>query len=399
MAVRPCRSRQVATKVKLRANELYNLILFAETEPGKFGTVITTNDSTTCECTANEMNVAVVSTEAGYRCSAWQMYVPTSGYTQVDATHIIFNGSLSAYSTSHPNSRTSVYSGNKVHIIDDHGTHIGTPNGDIYTGGAYACGVKHESTNEGWVFLGWKVTLEGLTSSRGKLLSTGGTVEGSSTIFDAEYSEQYAIVCKSSSSSFYDITIEALYREDAPIVKTVTLEPNGGTVSPNTIQCTVGETYGVIPIPTRSGWRFTGWYSAQTGGDQIEGGTPFTDNSPTTLWAHWEEVPVGTFVLTFDDAGGSGGPGSVEVREGSSYTIPSTPPTRESYTFEHWLSGENEYDPGDTITPTEDMTFTAIWSGGPRPPRPDDQKDFMVYSSGSGTLAYNRDSGAIVYAV
>lgn len=390
----------MATNVKLHANESYNLILFAETEPGKFGTVITTNDSTICECTANEMNVVAISTEAGYRCSGWQIYTPSSGYTLIDDTHVVFKGSLSLYTTSYPRSRLSVFGVySKIHIIDDHGTHIGTPTGDLNSGGAYAYGVKHESTDSGWIFLGWKVTLEGLDSSRGKLLSTGGTAEGGSTIFDAGYSEQYAIVCKSSSWSSGDITIEALYRENVPIVKTVTLEPNGGTVSPNTIQCTVGGTYGAIPMPTRSDWRFLGWYSAQTGGSQIEGGTPFTDNSPTTLWAHWEEIPVGTFVLTFDDAGGSGGPGSVEVREGSSYTIPPTPPTRESYTFEHWLSGADEYNPGDTITPTEDMTFTAIWSGGPRPPRPGNQKDFMVYSSGSGTLAYNPASGAIVYAV
>ena len=45
------------------------------------------------------------------------------------------------------------------------------------------------------------------------------------------------------------------------------------------------------------------------------------------------------------------------------------------------------------------MTFVAIWSGGPSSPRPDSQKDFMVYSSGSDVLAYNQETGAIVYAV
>lgn len=392
----------MATKVKLRANESYKLILFAETEPGKFGTVITTNDNTTCECTANEMNVVAVSTEAGYRCRAWSINTPTTGYTQVDDTHVIFKGLLSAYSASHPRSRTSVYSGSQIHIIDEHGTHIGTPTGDSTVGDGYGFGVKHESSDEGWIFLGWKVTLEGsISSSLGEILSTGGTTEGNSTTFDAEYSEQYAIVCKSASSSLssYSVTIEALYRKDAPIVKTVTLEPNGGTVSPTTIQCTTGETYGVLPIPTRSGWQFLGWFDAQTGGNQIDGETLFTDTSPTTLYAHWEEIPAGTFVLTFDDAGGTGGPGSVEVSEGSSYTIPSTPPTRESYTFEYWLSGTDKYYPGGIITPTGNMTLTAIWSGGPYSPRPDSQKDFMVYSVGSNSIAYSLRTGAIVYAV
>lgn len=386
----------MATKVDLRANENYNLILFAETESGKFGTVITTDDNTTCECTASEMNVVAVCTDAGYRCDRWQMYAPTSGYTQVDTSHIIFTGLLSAYSASYPSSRTAISIG-RVHVIDEHGTHIGTPTGDINVGPKFACGVKHASTDDGWTFLGWKVTLGGSASYYGELLSTGGTKTGNVTTFDAEYSEQYAIVLKAGSS--FDVTIEALYESNTPVTKTVTLDANGGVVSPTTIQCTTGETYGVLPIPTRSGWRFLGWFDAQTGGNQIDGETQFTDTSPTTLYAHWEEVPVGTFVLTFDDAGGTGGPGSVEVSEGSSYTIPSTLPTRESYTFEHWLSGVDKYYPGDTITPTKDMTFTAIWSGGPHPPRPDGQKDFMVYSVGSGVLAYNPESGAIVYAV
>ena len=389
----------MVTKVKLRANKSYKLILFAETEPGKFGTVITTNDDTTCECAASEMNVVAVSTAGGWRCSSWNMYVPDWGYTKEDDTHYIFNDSFSfsAYYTSYPSSRVNVSSG-KVHIIDEHGTHIGTPTGDINVGKKCACGVKHESTDDGWTFLGWKVTLGGSSSSYGKLLSTGGTKTNNVTTFDAEYSEQYAIVLKAGSSS-NDVTIEALYRSDTPVTKTVTLDANGGTVSPTTIQCTTGETYGVLPIPTRSGWRFIGWFDDQTGGNQIDGETQFTDTSPTTLYAHWDEVPIGTFVLTFDDAGGTGGPGSVEVSEGSSYTIPSTPPTRESYTFEYWMSGTDKYYPGDSITPTEDMTFVAIWSGGPYSPRPDMQKDFMVYSSGSGVLAYNPETGAIVYAV
>ena len=85
----------MATKVKLRANKSYKLILFAETEPGKFGTVITTNDDTICTCTANEMNVVAVSTADGWRCSSWNVYVPDSGYTKEDDTHYIFNDSFS----------------------------------------------------------------------------------------------------------------------------------------------------------------------------------------------------------------------------------------------------------------------------------------------------------------
>ena len=93
----------------------------------------------------------------------------------------------------------------------------------------------------------------------------------------------------SSSPLPYTVT---LYVKAPPATKTVTLNPNEGSVSPNTIQCTVGGVYGEIPTPVREGWDFVGWFDDQTHGNQINSDTPFTDTSPTTLWAHWSSSPI-----------------------------------------------------------------------------------------------------------
>lgn len=330
--------------------------------------------------------------------STWYRY--GGSYTKADGYWWTkWTGMATGSPDNYPSAGGKSYSyGPKITIRDEHGTHVGTENCEEFQfdSGCYL-GFLHTSTDAGWKFLGWRITSGGSLT----FASVTPPYESSGTgrvytVSDDSY--EGAVIFKTP-SSLYTVLVEAIYESTAPVTKTVTLEPNGGTVSPTTIQCTTGETYGALPIPTRSGWRFIGWFDAQTGGNQIDGETQFTDTSPTTLYAHWEEVPVGTFILTFDDAGGTGGPGSVEVSEGSSYTIPSTPPTRKSYTFEHWISGIDKYYPGDTITPTENMAFVAVWSGGPYSPRPDSQKDFMVYSSGSDVLAYNQETGAIVYAV
>lgn len=206
----------MATRVHLRANSGYNLIVFAETDSGKFGTVITDNTSTQCDSPANQLSAVAVSTVPQYRCNSWFIYPPSSAFTYVDPSHYIFKGMIGAYSASYPYTRTSELSQGNVSVIDEHGTHIGTPTGDVKVGNGMAFGVKHESTNEGWEFLGWKVSFDGTTSYYGSLLSTGGIESDDGIVFDAEYSENFAIVGKASRSSSHSVIVEALYEEAPP---------------------------------------------------------------------------------------------------------------------------------------------------------------------------------------
>ena len=74
-----------------------------------------------------------------------------------------------------------------------------------------------------------------------------------------------------------------------PTTYTITLNPTGGTVSPTTLTVTNGATYGTLPAPTRSGYTFDGWYTAEAGGEKITADTTVNLSEDQTLFAHWKQ--------------------------------------------------------------------------------------------------------------
>jgi len=72
----------------------------------------------------------------------------------------------------------------------------------------------------------------------------------------------------------------------APTTFTLTLNPNGGTVTPPTATQATGTTYN-LPIPTRSGYSFNGW--ALSGGGSLSGSTYTFGTSNGTATAQWTQ--------------------------------------------------------------------------------------------------------------
>ena len=68
----------------------------------------------------------------------------------------------------------------------------------------------------------------------------------------------------------------------------ITLNANGGTVSPTSIEIAEGTVYGNLPIPTKSGFVFAGWYKESTFNTRIENDSIFNDATNITLYAKWE---------------------------------------------------------------------------------------------------------------
>jgi uncharacterized repeat protein (TIGR02543 family) len=66
---------------------------------------------------------------------------------------------------------------------------------------------------------------------------------------------------------------------------TVTFNPNGGTVSPASVTRMSGVAIGTLPIPTRTGYTFEGWYTAAAGGANITANTKVTKS--VVYYAHW----------------------------------------------------------------------------------------------------------------
>lgn len=78
---------------------------------------------------------------------------------------------------------------------------------------------------------------------------------------------------------------------------TVTFDANGGSVSTASATTKDGKLES-LPIPTRSGYDFAGWYTGTVDGQQVTINTVFTGD--TVLYAHW----------TVRSSGGGGGGGS-----------------------------------------------------------------------------------------
>ena len=120
------------------------------------------------------------------------------------------------------------------------------------------------------------------------------------------------------------------YAKWSPI-HTVTFDGNGGSVSPASATTSSGSKLASLPTPTRSGYYFTGWFTAATGGTQVTLSRVYTGN--TTIYAQWTQS---LYTVSFNLNGGTGTtPASItSLLHGSTLSEeqkPSTAFTRNGY--------------------------------------------------------------------
>ncbi|MBQ3061075.1 MAG: InlB B-repeat-containing protein, partial [Lachnospiraceae bacterium] len=101
---------------------------------------------------------------------------------------------------------------------------------------------------------------------------------------------------------------------------TISFNANGGKV--NTAKKTVehGKTLGTLETPTRTGYTFTGWYTAKTGGTKVYSTTKATKNM--TLYAQWK---IKTYTINFNGNGGTVGVAKKWVDHGNAMNFMPTP--------------------------------------------------------------------------
>lgn len=149
-----------------------------------------------------------------------------------------------------------------------------------------------------------------------------------------------------------------LYAHWSLITYTVYFNANGGAVGTSSKTVDSNGVYGSLPTPTRSGYKFDGWYTATSGGTQITENTAVNLNGNQTLYAHWSQ-----YTLSFNANGGSGGPGT-QYGYGST-TISSTAPSRTNYDFLGWSESSSASSPsyyaGGTIGLYSSTTLYAVW--------------------------------------
>lgn len=139
---------------------------------------------------------------------------------------------------------------------------------------------------------------------------------------------------------------------------TITFDPDGGTVTPTTMDATIGSNVR-LPKAVRENCTFAGWYTEKNGQGEEFTGVDFQGD--ITVYAKW------VCSVVFNPDGGEVSPDSVEVICGSSlqgagYALPT--PTREGCTFAGWYTGH--YGEGNSFAVNQPIhghtTVVAKWT-------------------------------------
>jgi len=182
-------------------------------------------------------------------------------------------------------------------------------------------------TRAGYTFDGWFTA------------TTGGTEISNSTVFSAN---------------------TTIYAQWVLITYTVTFNANGGSITTATGTTSTGGKLASLPVPTRTGYTFDGWFTEETGGTQVTASTVFSAN--TTIYARWT---LATYTITY-----TLNSGTVETANPANYTINTADftlnnPTRAGYTFAGW-TGANGTTAQTTVSiaqgSTGNKSYTANWT-------------------------------------
>ena len=186
--------------------------------------------------------------------------------------------------------------------------------------------------------------------------------------FDGWYDGSTKITSTSKVQRTANHTLTAHWKDKTPTTVTVTFNANGGVMlfSEKTKTVTVGSSYGTLPIPTRSGYTFEGWYNAAN--NPVTAATTVTVSSDHTLTAKWKKIEANTVTVTFDPNGGSMLLTEVTrtVTVGDAYgTLPDT--IRSGYKFLGWYDGDTLISDTTTVSKTTDHTLKAKWESETAP--------------------------------
>ena len=174
--------------------------------------------------------------------------------------------------------------------------------------------------------------------------------------------ETYTFKIKSVGSGSCDTYSTTVDVQPFSGAKTVTYNYHEGSGGPASFTTSCGNTTTTLPTPTRTNYRFDGWYTEASGGTRKGGGgDSYTPDATITLHAQWTRV----YTVSYDYAGGSGscaagGP----YAEGETVTTCGSA-TKAGSTLTGWRRSDNDatVTPGNTFAmPSSNVTLTAAWA-------------------------------------
>lgn len=214
-----------------------------------------------------------------------------------------------------------------------------------------------------------------------------GTVSRTGYTFNGWYTAQNGGTKVTEDALYSTASNQTLYAQWKANSYTVTFNANGGSVSTTSASVTYDAAYGSMPTPTRTGYSFDGWYTAQSGGTKVTSSTKVSITSAQILYARWSAAKS---TVSFNANGGSVSTSSITVTYGSTYgTLPT--PTKTGYTFNGWYTSTNggtKITSSTSVSITSAQTLYAQWTVN-------NYTYNIVYKSSNGT---NLGSSTATYA-
>ena len=139
----------------------------------------------------------------------------------------------------------------------------------------------------------------------------------------------------------------------------VTFDATGGAGG-MTLDVPYGSPVGSLPAPTRTGYTFDGWWTAETGGLEISAST--TVYGDVTYYAHWV---ANTYVVTFDACGGHGTMPLQKFKAGKEQPLMPNAFACAGHVLAGWATnatGNVVFADGQSITVYADLTLYAVWT-------------------------------------
>ncbi|MBE7064382.1 MAG: hypothetical protein E7384_00995 [Ruminococcaceae bacterium] len=155
-----------------------------------------------------------------------------------------------------------------------------------------------------------------------------------------------------------NITLKFLWK-DAPVTTyTVSFNANGGTGTMADVTGMSGDY--MLPFcefTAPAGKKFKCWAEDSVSGTQYYAGYGCVVDSNVTFYAIWEDIPVTTYTVTFDSAGGSAVTAQT-IEEGQKVTKPADP-TKSGFNFKGWTLNGSAYNFNTAVN--GDITLVATW--------------------------------------
>ena len=153
---------------------------------------------------------------------------------------------------------------------------------------------------------------------------------------------------------------------DPPIIYAcyeVTLDPNGGTCETSSVSFMEYESYEGLPVASRTGYIFLGWFTEAEGGQQILPEMAMVVAGDHTLYAQWQVKTE--FIITLDANGGriSSDESQIQLKKGDKYGTLAEP-VREGYKFLGWYTepeGGSRVKSTTKFSGADDQVLYAHW--------------------------------------